>query len=66
MGVAIYSAGQGLTFKAPIITASDDILKFICFSDKIRLDILCKLSALQTCQGTWNVILFSMKNNKKS
>ena len=30
---------RGLTLKAPITTAADDIHNFHCFSEKIRLDV---------------------------
>ena len=38
-----------LTLKAPITTAADDIHKYFfhCFSEKIRLDVLCESSAWQ-------------------
>ena len=40
---------KGLTLKAPITTAADDIHKYFfhCFSEKIRLDVSSESSASQ-------------------
>ena len=54
---------SGLTLKAPITTAADDIHKYFfhCFSEKIRLDVSSELSARQRVHMT-NQALFSSKD----
>ena len=45
----LFTPENGLTLKAPITTAADDIYKyfFIVFSENVRLDISCESSARQ-------------------
>ena len=55
-----------LTFKAPITTAADDSLEysFLCFSEKIRLDISSESSARQRIHMKHQA-LFSAKDKIK-
>ena len=50
--------------EASITIAADDSLKYFHFSEKIRLDISCELSAEQMIHMKCQV-LFSLKKKKK-
>ena len=55
-----------LTLEMPITTAADNILSvlsfFLYFSDKIRLDISCELSAMQTIHIKCQVLFYQKKS----
>ena len=58
--------GLFLTLKVPIMTAADDIHKYLfsCFSEKIRLDVSCESSARQRIHMKHQA-LFSLKDKSK-
>ena len=56
-----------LTLKAPITTAADDIHKyfFLCFSEKIRLDISSESSARQRIHMKCKALFSSKDKSEK-
>ena len=54
-----------LTLKAPVTTAADDIHKFHCFSEKIKVDVASESSARQRIHME-NQALFSSKDKSKN